>query len=67
MVNKKIAIIQARLNSVRLPNKILLKINGTPLIEILYKRLKRSKELDDIVIATTRDSKKLINFLQKKN
>ena len=66
MVNKKIAIIQARLNSVRLPNKILLKINGTPLIEILYKRLKRSKELDDIVIATTRDSKKLINFLQKK-
>ena len=66
MVNKKIAIIQARLNSVRLPNKILLKINGTPLIEILYKRLKRSKELDDIVIATTRDSKNLINFLQKK-
>ena len=62
MVKKKIAIIQARLNSVRLPNKILFKINGTPLIEILYKRLKKSKELDDIVIATTKNSKKLFHF-----
>tara|TARA_A100001015_G_scaffold311538_1_gene414983 strand:+ start:1834 stop:3864 length:2031 start_codon:yes stop_codon:yes gene_type:complete len=63
---KKIAIIQARLNSVRLPNKILFKIDGLSLIEILYKRLKRSKQLDDIVIATTPSSENLINFLKKK-
>ena len=42
------------------------KINGTPLIEILHKRLKRSKKLDNIVIATTQKSTKLINFLRKK-
>ena len=66
MVKKKVAIIQARTNSVRLPNKIFYKINGIPLIEILYKRLKKSKELDMIVIATTKNSKKLIHFLKKK-
>ena len=54
---KKIAIIQARLNSTRLPGKVMFNINGMPLIEILYKRLKRSKELDDIVIATNKKVK----------
>ena len=63
---KKIAIIQARLNSTRLPGKVMFNINGMPLIEILYKRLKRSKELDDIVIATNKKSKELIKFLKKK-
>ena len=63
---KKIAIIQARLNSTRLPGKVMFNINGMPLIEILYKRLKRSKELDDIVIATNKKSKDLIKFLKKK-
>ena len=53
MVSKTIAIIQARTTSVRLPGKVMYKINGTPLIEILHKRLKRSKKLDNIVIATT--------------
>ena len=41
-------------------------INGMPLIEILYKRLKRSKELDDIAIATNKKSKELIKFLKRK-
>ena len=36
------------------------------LIEIFVKRLKRSKELDDIVIATNKKSKELIKFLKKK-
>ena len=63
---KKIAIIQARLNSTRLPGKVMFNINGMPLIEILYKRLKKSKELDDIVIATNKKSKKLIKFLKEK-
>ena len=42
MVSKTIAIIQARTTSVRLPGKVMYKINGTPLIEILHKRLKKS-------------------------
>ncbi len=66
MVSKTIAIIQARTTSVRLPGKVMYKINGTPLIEILHKRLKKSKKLDNIVIATTQKSTKLINFLRKK-
>ena len=66
MVSKTVAIIQARTNSVRLPSKVMYKINGMPLIEILYKRLKKSKKLDNIVIATTKKSKTLVNFLKKK-
>ena len=60
---RNIAIIQARLNSTRLPGKIMYKINNIPVIEILYKRLKKSKKLDDVIIATNKKSIDLINFL----
>ncbi len=63
---RNIAIIQARQNSVRLPGKVMYKINNIPVIEILYKRLKKSKKLDDIIIATNKKSPNLINFLKKK-
>ena len=63
---RNIAIIQARQNSIRLPGKVMYKINNTPVIEILYKRLKKSKKLDDIIIATNKKSPNLINFLKKK-
>jgi len=52
---KKIAcIIQARSNSKRLPNKILKKISGKTVLEILISRLKKSKKIDKIIIATTK-------------
>ena len=52
---KKIAcIIQARSNSKRLPNKILKKISGRTVLEILISRLKKSKKIDKIIIATTK-------------
>ena len=63
---RNIAIIQARQNSVRLPGKVMYKINNIPVIEILYKRLKKSKKLDDIIIATNKKSPNLVNFLKKK-
>ena len=66
MVKNIVAIIQARTNSIRLPNKILFKINNMMLIEILYKRLEKSKKINQIVIATTKKSKNLIHFLKKK-
>ena len=50
---KVVAIIQARMNSSRLPGKVLAKINGKPLIEILLRRLSRAKEIDQILIATS--------------
>ena len=65
---KIIAIVQARCNSLRLPNKVLKKFNGKPAIEILYKRLNLSKKINKIVIATSRNRSnvKLINFCKEK-
>ena len=52
---KKIAcIIQDRSNSKRLPNKILKKISGRTVLEILISRLKKKKKIDKIIIATTK-------------
>lgn len=50
---KTIAIVQARMDSTRLPNKVMRKICGRPLIEILLNRLSKSKGVDQIVVATT--------------
>ncbi|MBL11060.1 MAG: glutamate-1-semialdehyde aminotransferase [Acidiferrobacteraceae bacterium] len=48
-----IAIVQARMGSTRLPGKVLLKVNGRSLIEILLDRLSRAKRLDRIILATS--------------
>ena len=64
---KTIAIVQARVGSTRLPNKVMRKILGTPMIEILLKRLKKSKLVDQIVVATPVDKKNenLIKHVEK--
>lgn len=65
MVNKTIAIIQARLTSTRFPNKILEKVNNKTLIEILISRLNKSKKIDQIVVATPNDksNRKIKNYV----
>lgn len=50
---KIVASIEARMTSSRFPGKMLAEIGGMPVIKILVERLKKSKLLDDIVIATT--------------
>lgn len=50
---KVTAIIQARMGSTRLPGKILKKVNGKPLLFYQLERIKGSKLIDEIVIATT--------------
>ena len=45
-------IIQARMGSTRLPGKVMININQKPIIQYLYDRLKLSKSIDDIIIAT---------------
>jgi len=54
---KIVAIVQARLGSKRLPNKVIKVIDGSPMIEILLKRLSQSKLITKIVVATSIDSK----------
>ena len=52
--NKNIvAIIQARMGSTRLPGKVLMDIEGKPMLFYVLQRLKRSKLINRIVIATT--------------
>ena len=50
---KIVAIVQARMGSTRLPNKVMRPINGVPMIELLLSRLSRSKTIDQIVVATS--------------
>lgn len=52
---KVIALVQARLGSVRLPEKVLRQIADKPLIELLLTRLSCSTEIDKIVVATSEE------------
>lgn len=50
---KIVAIIQARMGSSRLPNKVLAEINGKTLIEIMIDRMRHAKLINKLVVATT--------------
>ena len=66
MACKVIAIVQARVGSIRLPGKVLKEINGKSLIEILFHRLAQSKKIDKIILATTKniENDKLVNLVE---
>lgn len=63
------AIIQARMNSRRLPNKALLKIGEIPMLLHVINQAKASKYIKNVIIATTNSSsdKKIVNFCIKNN
>lgn len=48
-----LGIITARMKSSRLPGKVMLKICGKPVLELMLERVKQSKTLDKIVVATS--------------
>lgn len=50
---KIVAVTQARTNSSRLPRKVLLEIGGKTILEIHLNRLKNSKLVDKLIVATT--------------
>ena len=51
-----LAILQARTSSTRLPGKVLLPILGRPMILLQAERIRRSRRIDKLVIATSRES-----------
>jgi spore coat polysaccharide biosynthesis protein SpsF len=52
-MSKIVAIIQARTDSTRLPNKVMADIFGKPLIIRLLERVKESTTINEIILATT--------------
>lgn len=57
MKHKILGIIPARLNSTRLPGKLLLDVCGKPLIQWTYENAKKASSFDELIIAT--DSEKI--------
>ena len=60
---KTIVIIPARLNSSRLPNKVILDICGKPMIQHVYESTKKVKNISEVYIAT--DSEKVKQICEK--
>ena len=60
---KVVAVIPARLASVRLPRKMLREINGRPLVVWVYQAVRSSPLLDDVIIAT--DSEEILNVCKR--
>lgn len=56
---KIVAIVQARMGSTRLPNKVMKPICGVPMIELLLARLAMAKRVDQILLATSIDERNL--------
>ena len=64
---KVLAILQARTSSSRLPNKVLLPLHNAPMIIQQVKRLKRSKLIDKLIVATSVEASdlKLVELLKQ--
>ena len=67
-MKKVICIIEARMSSTRFPGKVLKKIQGKRLLEILISRLKLSQKISKSIIATSNKKidQKIINFCKTK-
>lgn len=50
------AIIQARMSSKRLPGKVLMTVDGKPMLKYLHERLSRCRYIDHIVVSTSTDT-----------
>lgn len=64
---KTVAIVQARMGSTRLPDKVMKPICGKPMIEVLLARLSKAKCVDQVVIAVPDDQRnqKLAGHINK--
>ena len=69
VIMKIAAIVQARMGSSRLPGKVMKSIQDMPMIEILIKRLSKSKLVHQIIVATSKNDENtlLVNHLESMN
>ena len=56
-MEKVVLIIQARMGSTRLPGKSMMDLAGAPLVGRILERVKRAKQIDEIVLATSDQEK----------
>ena len=52
---KVVAVVQARMGSSRLPDKVMKNIGNTPMIGVLISRLSRACTVDEVVVATSEE------------
>lgn len=64
---KRVATVEARMSSIRLPGKVMKEIIGKPMLELMVERLTRIKQIDDIIIATTtnEDDQVIVDLAQR--
>jgi len=62
-----VASIEARMTSIRLPGKVLMPCVGRPMLDLMVERVRRSRYLDAIVVATTVNATDdpIVNLAQK--
>jgi spore coat polysaccharide biosynthesis protein SpsF len=51
--DKAVALIEARMGSSRLPGKVMLDMAGAPMLQRMIERVRLSRRLDEVVVATT--------------
>lgn len=68
LMNRIIAIIQARVGSTRLPNKVLLDLEGKTVLEHVINRVSKSKLVSETAVATTvlEEDLKIVNLCSGK-
>jgi spore coat polysaccharide biosynthesis protein SpsF len=64
---KCVIIVQARMSSTRLPGKVLMELAGRPMLAQQLSRLKKSRLIDEIIVATTdsADDRALVELANK--
>jgi spore coat polysaccharide biosynthesis protein SpsF len=54
-LTRVVASIEARMGASRLPGKVLMELGGRPALSRMLERVRKSKSIDDIIVATTTD------------
>ena len=68
MKKKVIVLIEARMNSTRLPGKVIKNLGHDSVIGVLLERVKQIKNINKFVVITTKDKadNKIIDIIKKK-